>query len=423
MNEKEYAPPINRLELDTAATMFPLAFCKKHKSLIRLTVTMSDPIDRNSLQSALDRLMPRFPSFYVRLSHNRFRYFFESLDYTPVILEEARANDPLFMTLDELYTCAFRVVVAENRIALEYSHAVSDGYGGSVFLKSLIAEYLNIRYSVSGFPGVLCVKEASTYDEIKDEYPKIAGVANKLKDFPSAYSLKGTPDEKLHITELTFKTEALLNCASEHGVTLTAFLSGILVAALTDVRWYKNKKQQEVRLSIPIDLRRRFSSCTLRNFTVPITIYAGNVSEKTDISALCQSIHKQLKRSTNKENLSAMVAMYVKMAKSRVISAMPLSLKRWGVQTFFSLRKVESCMTFSNLGIWRLPDEMEPYVKQSGMMFSPKPSSPYSCGVVSVGNTLTLTLTRSIKEPLLEQRVLRILENTIYKKNIRLESV
>ena len=92
----------NRLELDTAATMFPLAFCDSHKSLIRLTVTMNENVDNGDLQRALNRLITRFPSFYVRLSHDQFRYFFEKLDYAPIISEDVEANEPLHMTLDDL---------------------------------------------------------------------------------------------------------------------------------------------------------------------------------------------------------------------------------------------------------------------------------------------------------------------------------
>ncbi|OKP90459.1 hypothetical protein A3844_05350 [Paenibacillus helianthi] len=98
-------------------------------------------IHKSSLQSVLKLLMPRFPSFYVWLRYHWFRYFFEKLEYKLLMLEEASVNEPLYMTLNELYHCAFRVIVSENRIALEYSHAVSDAYGGSMFLKSLIAEY------------------------------------------------------------------------------------------------------------------------------------------------------------------------------------------------------------------------------------------------------------------------------------------
>lgn len=415
----------NRLELDTAATMFPLAFCDSHKSLIRLTVTMNENVDNGDLQSALNRLITRFPSFYVRLSHDQFRYFFEKLDYAPIIWEDVEANEPLHMTLDDLSRCAFRIFSTENRIVLEYSHAISDGYGGSVFLKSLIAEYLCIRYAVSVpcYSGILSANEAPKYDEIKDAYQEIAGASSKLKDMSEAYSLKGVKDVKTHITEFSFKADELLNCAGEYGVTLTALLSGVLTAALFDLQQHENSGQREIRLSVPIDLRRRFNSGTLRNFTLPTTIFAGKLEEGMHFSALCQSFDKQLKMNVCKEKLSALATSYVKMAKSKIIAALPLFFKRWVIRTFFSISKGGNCMTFSNLGVWNLPDNLKPYIQQCSMVFSPKPSTPYSCGVVSVENALTLTLTRSIKEPLLESRILQILGKVLSNKNTRLELI
>ncbi|MGI6498965.1 MAG: hypothetical protein ACOX0U_09240 [Oscillospiraceae bacterium] len=424
-NENMIPTSDSRLELDTAATMFTLAFCDSHRALIRLTVTMSESVDRDKLQTALNRLVTRFPSFFVRLSHDQCRYFFESLDCAPIILEEAEADEPLFMTLDNLSRCAFRIIVSENRIALEYSHAVSDGHGGSVFLKSLIAEYLHIRYAVSVpyCSDVLSANGAPNYNEIKDAYQEITGASSKLKDMSEAYSLKGSKDKKANITELSFKTDDLLNCASECGVTLTALLSGVLTAALFDLQQRENREQREIRLSIPIDLRKRFSSGTLRNFTLPTTIYAGKLGDGMHVSALCRSFDKQLKMNVCKENLSALATSYVKMAKSKAIAALPLFFKRWVIQTFFSISKGGNCMTFSNLGIWRIPDNMKPYVQRCSMVFSPKPSTPYSCGMVSVGNDLTLTLTRSIREPLLEPRVLQILKKILTHRNARLELI
>lgn len=415
----------DRLELDTAATLFPLAFCDNHRALIRLKVTMSEIVGKSSLQLALNQLITRFPSFYVRLRHDHSRYFFEKLDCAPAILGEVEADKLLLMTLDDLGECAFRIIASENHIILEYFHAVSDGYGGSVFLKSLIAEYLRIRYeiSVSCQSGVLDVNEAPKYEEVRDEYPEIIGASYKLKDMSEVYSLKGKRDEKLHITELSYKTSELLACASEGGVTLTALLSGILTTALFDLQKHENIGQKEIRLSIPVDLRKRFSSDTLRNFSLPITICAGKLEDKIDFHTLCQAFDAQLKINTRQKNLSALASSYVKMSKSKAVSALPLVFKKWMVRSFFSLHKGGNCMTFSNLGVWQIPNTMKPYIKQCSVVFSPKPTTPYSCGLVSIGNNLTLTLTRSIKEPLLESRILQILEKVLSTENARLELI
>jgi NRPS condensation-like uncharacterized protein len=402
-----------RMELDTAATMFPLAFCDKQRSLVYLTATMNESVDLQKLQLALNRLITRFPSFYVRLCHDKSGFFFEKMDRAPVICEAYEENKTLFLSLDDLLMCAFRVVVAENSITLVYFHAISDGFGGSVFLKSLIAEYLHIRYAISvpWSEDILCANDGPNSEEIKDAYLDIVGGSSKSNDLSNSYSIIGTSDEKLHITELTLKTGELLRCACEYGVSLTALLSGILTTALFDLQRHENRGHQEIRLSIPVDLRKRFRSITLRNFSILVTVNAGK--EKTPLHALCQSFDKQLKGNLSNENLSAIATSYVRLARNKVFAILPLFLKRWMVQMYFSLSQSVNCMTFSNLGVWQIPDDMKPYVERCSMVFSPKPTAPYSCGVVTVGNTLTLTLARNIKEPLLEARVLHVLKGVI----------
>ena len=52
------------------------------------------------------------------------------------------------MPFDDIRKCAFRVLVYRDRIAVEFFHALTDGTGGTIFLKTLLAEYLCRRYGV-----------------------------------------------------------------------------------------------------------------------------------------------------------------------------------------------------------------------------------------------------------------------------------
>lgn len=405
------------LELDTAAKMFPLAFCEEHRSLVRLSVVMNETVDHNSLQVALDRLIGRFPSFCVRLVHDSYHYYFEKLHTAPDIIKDSQ-NESFSMTFEELNKCAFKIFYVQNRIILEYFHAVADGIGGSIFLKSLIAEYLLIRYDVSNrcISDKVTIEELSEKNSSSDAYQDIVSSSGRLVQSSNSYLIEGSKDDKLHISEFSFKTDKVLALASFHGVTLTALLTSVLAAALFDLQQH-SKKRQTICLSIPVDLRRRFNRNTLRNFSVPISIYAKSFGKTSDFGELCQSFQDQLRTNSTKEKLSSLVTSYVKLGKLGGNSFFPLSLKKWLVQLFFSIAKGRNCMTFSNLGVWQIPNAMKPYVKQFSMSLSTKPHTPYSCGVVSAGNVLTVTFTRSIKEPLLEKRFLNMLKKVSPNSN------
>ena len=64
-----------------------------------------------------------------------------------------------------------------------------------------------------------------------------------------------------------------------------------------------------------------------------------------------------------------------------------------------------STLTFSSLGALSLPPQMRPYIDESPVFFSARPGSPYSCAMLTLGDTLCLTLLRTVREPLLEERL------------------
>jgi len=39
----------------------------------------------------------------------------------------------------------FRILVKQNRIAVEFHHILTDGYGSSVFLNTLLVEYFKLK--------------------------------------------------------------------------------------------------------------------------------------------------------------------------------------------------------------------------------------------------------------------------------------
>lgn len=58
-----------------------------------------------------------------------FWYYLEEIPFAPKILPES--SYPLVHTpFDDIQKCAFRVILYENRISVEFFHAITDGNGG-----------------------------------------------------------------------------------------------------------------------------------------------------------------------------------------------------------------------------------------------------------------------------------------------------
>ena len=129
------------MRLDNAAKIYPAARRPNWSNVFRLSATLTEPVDTAVLQSALDVTVRRFPSIATRLRRGVFWYYLQQLKHAPTIREEH--SYPLSgMSHEETRQCAFRVIVYENRIAIELFHSLTDGNGALIFLKTLVAEYL-----------------------------------------------------------------------------------------------------------------------------------------------------------------------------------------------------------------------------------------------------------------------------------------
>ena len=135
------------MRLDNAAKIYPAARRQNWSNIFRLSATLTEAVDTAALRRALDITVKRFPSTAVRLRRGAFWYYLQQLEHAPALREES--SYPLTrMSRKEIRKCAFRVIVYGNRIALEIFHSVTDGNGALVFLKSLLAQYLQERYGI-----------------------------------------------------------------------------------------------------------------------------------------------------------------------------------------------------------------------------------------------------------------------------------
>ena len=64
-------------KLDNTANLFPVIANEDMTNVYRISVTLTEEIDRSLLQEALDRILPQFLIFRMRLRMGVFWYYFE----------------------------------------------------------------------------------------------------------------------------------------------------------------------------------------------------------------------------------------------------------------------------------------------------------------------------------------------------------
>lgn len=405
------------MPLDNAAKIYPAARRQNWSNVFRMSATLKEKVDVQVLQSALDVTVRRFPSIAARLRRGMFWYYLQQLQTAPPIKEEGPY--PLSrMSKEEVRQCALRVVVYDKRIAVEIFHSLTDGTGALIFLKSLVAEYLTQKYNIH-IPaefGVLGRLEEPSEAELEDSFQKYAGRVQASRKENDSFRLNGTPepDGFLRLTCYQLPVKEALAKAHEYGVSLTVFLSAALMMALQDIqcnRFPDHRRHKPIRVLIPVNLRTIFPSRSLRNFalyTIPeIDTRLGTYT----FEEVCKAIYHRIGLEANAKHMSMKIATNVASERILAVKLMPLFVKNIVMKAVFdAVGERKSCLSISNLGQVKLPEEMMPYVQRFDFILGVQATAPHNCGILSFGDTLYINIIRNIKESEFEYRFFRVLQ-------------
>lgn len=388
--------------------IFPAIRRRNWSNAFRVSALLTEEVEPDLLRQAVEDVLPRFPSIAVRLRRGLFWYY----------LEQAPAPEPrqdgayplIFMSRREIRACAFRVLYYRNRVAVEFFHALTDGSGGMIFLKTLLARYLALRHGVDipAEEGVLDWKQAPQAGELEDSFHRYAGPYSMARREANAYRLRDVrePDGRLHLTCGVLDTEALRQKAKEYGVTVTAFLAAVMTDAITELQLSRcpGRRQKPVKISVPVNLRRLFPSQTLRNFALFVNTEADPSLGRQTLPELCRTISAQLSAEVTPQRMASRIAANVAPARSVLLRLMPLPVKNLAMRAVYSaVGENKCCLNVSNLGLTRLPPAMEPYVERLDFIIGVQATYYNNCSVVSYQGRTMVNMIRSVRQPELER--------------------
>lgn len=122
---------------------------EKNPNTMGITATLTEPVDGGILHSAIEELRERFPYFYVRAE-------VEGNDLVPVpnpLPVTVRGTwDPIPLNSTEANYHLMAAKFEGKRVAIEISHAITDGAGFMPFFKSVMYCYLTRKTGVSFDP-------------------------------------------------------------------------------------------------------------------------------------------------------------------------------------------------------------------------------------------------------------------------------
>ena len=400
----------NWYRLDTAALIFPAISRRDWCNAFRVSAGLTEPVDPEILQRATDDMRRRFPAYFVTLHKGFFWYYLEE-SRRRVQVQSDYAYPLTFMSSRELKRNCLRVLYYKNRIAVEFFHSLTDGRGGSIFLANLVAHYLELKYGLR-IPReglIVDLTQPPPPEELEDSFLKNAAeVASGRKEDPS-YHLRGTREARGFKTLTTgiVDTQALLDAAHRHKVTVTAFLAAVMTESIIGMQnaQLPRRRQRAVKVTIPVDLRRLYGSRTMRNFSLVVNVGVDPRYGDYSFDELCRTIYHQLGVLATPQNMAGMIAANVQPQQIVALRLAPVFLKNLVMDGVYR-RSGESggSLNISNITSLPLPEVMQRYVQRMEFIIGPQRSYPNNCSVLSYGGKTYINMIRSIRESELERR-------------------
>ncbi len=395
--------------LDNAASIYPSAVEKDWNFVYRLTATLKEKVNPAILQSAVDDIMPRFPSFNVRLCHGFFWNYYER-NFARLKIEKETDFPCLPFNLNNSDGFLIRVLYSEHNIMLEVFHGISDGRGALFFFNSLLARYLErLGVKLNSYKGCSSYLDIPSEEEVEDSFFTYATEEKiKREKEHSAYKIKGNlmPAGMVNTVEGEMSVTKIKEVARKYDVSISVFLASVVGYCV-----YKKRKntKKPTRISVPIDLRTRFDSKTLRNFSSYVNVeIEGDDLSFEDVIKIVKSKLSGVDSAFLQANINA----NVNIQKNIFVKIMPLFIKNVILKTCFNyLGENYQTLAFSNLGKVEAPEEFCNYIDSYSVNLGRSMHNEKSIGVISFGDKLNLCISSKIYEAETERDIFKMLSS------------
>ena len=400
-------------KLDNVAKVFSMDQ-ENNTNMFRYSVILKQNINKSILTKALQKSLETFKSYKVKLGSGLFWNYLEYNSKNPLVTKEdeipcqhikfKRNNDYLF-----------KVTYYKNKINLDVFHVLTDGAGALKFLKSIISNYLSLKYKLK-YPkqtGNLLYQ-----DQYLKNYDKKIKTKNK---YIPAYQLPGKINKNINNTyHYIIDILKIKKVCKENQVTITEYITALYIYAIY-LSMYHKKVKKDIVITLPIDLRKYYKVDTLSNFFVCTNINANiNQKAKTTFKDILNQVHYEFKEKLELDNIKSYLTRDVKLGTNIIIRLVPLPIKKTIMKLVFTIAGTTSTSTLSNVGIIDIENKYKKYIDNILVLVMPNKKEKMKCSICSYDSKLNITINSRIDDTKFEKTFFKLLETQI--TNIKLES-
>ena len=400
-------------KLDNVAKLYALVSSSKATNVFRLSVKMKESVQPEFLLEAVKAALVEMPSFNVRLRSGFFWYYFDMNLQKPRIRKEYTypcSKITRFTNNNYLFSLTYY----EKMIHLEVFHALADGSGATQFLKVILYHYVKrLNPELMTEPIVLGEQGPSSFAMNEDSFLKVKSEAQSkvIPQTTVAYKITGIKKrpQELKVIHGIMSAKQVIKVAKQYKVTVSALVCAILIEAIYKQNYQFNQDNHPITVTVPIDLRGRFGSHTLRNFFSNINVSIIPTADLT-FETLLNEVSKQLDEGQKPEVVDRKINDNVSAQKNMMIRFVPLTIKNMVMRHIYHEADKGVTTTVSNLGRLTFPKSVDPYIEEVRVMIPVTPHQPIRCGVISCHDQFVLTFTSSLEETDIQRYFFRFLK-------------
>ena len=175
---------------------------------------------------------------------------------------------------------------------------------------------------------------------------------------------------------------------------------------LRDLPGAQNAKKP-IALSVPVNLRPIFQSETLRNFSLYFLATVPQQPQRPTFDDILRNVQEQLRTGTDKELLRRMIRQNVSQSDLPVFVRAPRSVKKAILRVGAALYgEGLYTSTFSNLGIFTLPDALQAHVLSFHAMLGESPVNHIKILSYCCRGTLSLMFSSRLSDSMPEDALI-----------------
>lgn len=398
-------------KLDNTANLFPAIATQNATNVYRISVILQEEIDGEVLQQALDKVLPRFDTFRVRLRKGIFWYYFESNSKPAPVVRQENEYPCRYIEPYANNNYLFRITYYKYRINLEVFHVLADGMGGVNFLREVTYQYLRLKHEELDQIAPDDFSDETSMNT-EDSYVKNYKRSHK-KGYHTkrAVEVKGEsyPAGEMSVVHGFMPVSALKEACKKYDVSINEYFTAAFLYSIYMEYLHGQPSKKPLAASIPVNLRPYFDSFTTRNFFVMVSAVFEPDRENITLEEVMAIVKKSLREQINKEHLEELFSYNVSNQKNIFLRSIPIFFKILAMRFVYRSSARANTTTVTNIGNIQIEEAYQPYIRYFHAMISRSVGQNIKGAICSYRDTMVFTITSVLLDMSIQKRFFRIL--------------